>query len=1070
MRWLVVILVLAVGQEILASDYFQQKVDYRISAWLNPDSNTIKGSQLVIYRNNSTDVLDTLYFYLYLKAFKPGSLLDIESRYHGRFRIAELPYSKQGDIAIEKIVAGEYEVFDYEIDDTILKLPLPGKVGPGDTLPIYFEFESRIPESGLRMGRRGQHYDMAQWFPKAAVYDRYGWHLNQYLYLGEFYSDFGDYDVRITIPRGYLLAYGGELLNETEIFGRRLPVPEEGGLIIDLLKDFASPDSQTSKVNPNLENRHYQADENYSHLSAELPPPDTSFNDRISLSDYQTGESTYPPQILNEAVGATFNGLKNFSDIAETKTWIMRLNNVHDFAFSADPEFKIDRTLARGVVIDCFYNSQNATFWSPRAIIAAKEALEFCSDLIGPYPYKHFSLVGGLMAGGMEYPTLVFANMHYGRDRDDTRFESLIAHEVAHNWFYGIIASNQAEQAFIDEGFATLLGCLFIEHTYGRYHNKSKLQLRWRDKFIPAGDERNDIYKDYIEAIIRGRDQRADSPANRFGTMAAYAQAAYDKPAVALFHLQYIMGERKFSLFLKELFRRWKFKHPYLADIEQLACDISGEDLRYFFSQWFETTWHIDYALDGVHSRLVNKEGINWYDTRITIDNKGLALSPLDLLIRYETGESDTLHIPASLWQDGRKSYVHEVYLPLKPAAVEINPDGRVPDIDRLNNRWRWPKFDFQFYFPKSIFSDSYVEYYPDRYLIAHQPRLWYNEVDGIKPGYSLNGSYMGLTRISDLGLNVGTLSGEIDYNIDFENILSLEIPGLTWKFSSAERDGRGEQSLGVLYSRDQAGATSNLQTSISLKRRYLFDASYLVFPGYWDRGQIYSIDATFTKNRSGRYADLAWSSALMAAIPGSDYRFSSAELLMAFKAKFSANNNLSLNLFGGFAEGEVPSQNRFYLAEAQPAAHFDSKWYASKGTLPDDFRRKGQLFLTDAVAMPGYLYLYPGGLKKLAGRLAFLVTNPALLFDLPENVITENLRKIEYKIYFAHGAVWDDPGLVKSGDFLSEAGLQISYEVPYWERFFGKERLHFYLPLYLSDPKAGASSWHFRWAISISG
>ena len=1070
MRWLVVILIAACSQMVRADDYFQQKVDYSISAYLNPDSNTIKGSQLVIYHNNSPDALDTLYFYLYLNAFKPGSLLDIESRRRGRYRIADLPPSEQGGMTIQKITAGGYEVIGYKIDDTILMLPLQKIMRPGDSLAVYFEFETKIPERGYRMGRRGRHYDMAQWFPKAAVYDRYGWHTGKYLSLGEFYSDFGDYNIKITVPENYLLAHGGDLLNETEIFGKSLPVPQEGGLIVDLLKDFAWPVSEDTSSADDGDNQSDFGDEADPETSF-APSPDNISD--IKVSRDSLGRTAGVPVKSPEHVaagGSNFNGLQDFSGIPETRTWVINLNNAHDFAFAADPDFRVDRTLSNGIIIDCYYNHKIASRWSPRAIIAAKGAIEYYSDIIGPYPYKHFSLVGSVISGGMEYPTLVFVGLRSGRDRESTYFESVIAHEVAHNWFYGMIASNQAEQAFIDEGFASFLECLFIEKTYGRYHNKSKLRLRRRDTFIPNGDERNDVYKDYFEAVIDGLDRPADMPANRFASMDTYVRAAYDKPVVALYHLQYIMGEDKFSLFLKELYRRWKFRHPYLIDIELLAAEIAGEDLRYFFSQWFETGWYLDYALGGVHSKLVNKDGLNWYDTKITITNKGMALSPLDLRVGYSTGESDTLHIPVGIWQDGRKSYVHEVLLPLKPKSVEINPDGRVPDIDRLNNRWRWPKFDFQFYFPKSLITESYIEYYPDRYIFAHQPRLWYNEVDGVKPGYLLHGSYMGLIRNLDLGVSIGTLNGKIDYQIDYKNIFSFDMPGLTWEFSSGERDGRGEQSLGISYAQEQPGTTSKLQTSIFLNRSYLFDEDYLVYPAHWDRGQIYSVDAKFGKSRSWRHVEMSWSSGLTAAIPGSDFRYSAADLAMGLKAKLAAHNNLSLDLFGGFAEGEVPAQDRFYLAEVQPAAQYDNKWFASRGTLPGKIRGRGHLFLTDAVSMPGYLYAYPTGLKKLAGRFAFQIPNPALVFELRDDAVTRNLRKIDYEVYIAHGAVWDDPGLARSGDFLTEAGLQISYEVPYWERFFGKEKLYLFLPLYLSDPRAGDDSWHFRWAVSISG
>ena len=1050
-----------------AENYFQQQVDYNISAELLPGENSVSGSEYVIYHNNSPDKLDTLYFYLYLNAFKPGSNLFQELHRWGYYRFANLPENLQGGVELGKIIIDGLEIKSFKIDDTILILKLPQGLNSGDSLIINFEFVSKIPPRGYRMGRRGNHFDIGQWFPKAAVYDKYGWHTSQYQSMGEFYSDFGTYNVRLTAPKNYLIAHCGNLLNEEEVYGSRLPVPGQDSLIVNILGSAAIKDTteyQTLRFEPNVPNAVGEQNTISGTLHSITSEPDSTTKPS-GIPIYGPPDSLFAREILD----LPFRGLTDYSEEPATRTWIFQLNYAHDFAFSAAPDFLIDRTYSDGVIIDCYYSRRSARFWSPRAVETSREAIDYFSRLVGPYAYDHYTLVSGTVFGGIEYPTLSMVSSYDAYNLESHSFENVIAHEIAHNWFYGMIANNQAEQAFIDEGYAMFLACLFIEHKYGRYHNDNTYSSEWRARLLPNGNYRDYLQKTYFDGVYLGLDASSATPANQFQTRRTYTLASYDKPAAVLFHLQYVMGDSNFVSYVHEIYKRWRFRHPYLSDLADLAHEISGRDLRYFFHQWYETSWHLDYSIDGVKSHLISKDEIQWYRTEIELGNHGRCISPLDLVVTFGNGEIDTLRLPESIWADGSKKYKYTVDLPLKPSKIVINPDGRIPDIYRLNNRWRWPAIESQFDTPKLIYKDSFIDYKVDSYTIAHKAHFWYNEVDGFKIGYGVHGSYLGLKNNLDANTAVGTISGRVDFDFAYDNLLSISYPGFRYKLRAAERDGRGRQYIGLDYTSRPDNRISSLRATLAYERVYLYDDNYLSFPARWQHGSINTLNLTVERPRNYRNFDTFWSADLTASAPGSDFRFSRATLI--FKTDFDVTDasRVTLSIMDGLSEGDVPAQYRFYLGEASPYESYFNHWFAARGTLPTEWKRDGHLFVDDGFSMPGYLPQGQSGLKKLVGRINIRFSNPASFFDLPGNFFIREFSKISTNIYLTHGVVWSESGLPRASDFKTETGFQFSYSFPFWDRLFGDERIYLYLPLIISSPPHEENNLKFRWALTIS-
>jgi hypothetical protein len=278
--------------------YWQQHVQYSIRARMYPNTNTILGSERLVYTNNSPDTLREVYFRLYWNLFREGS-----HGYRMARRAKNYRFNTTGGITPTKFALAtedEEKPLPYKVDDTILHALLPHPLGPGGQLTFSIEWEEKIPEGGDRTGHRGRDYNIAQWYPQIAVYDKYGWHTDQYTGFGEFHNDYGSFDVEITLPRSFILGYTGTLLNP----------------------DDTLPDSVRRKLSE-------------SEGKAET----------VRIADYSQRT------IAEE-------------DTSTLATWKFRADSVRDFAWSANEHYIWDVSHWEGVTIHSLYFTDKAEYWS----------------------------------------------------------------------------------------------------------------------------------------------------------------------------------------------------------------------------------------------------------------------------------------------------------------------------------------------------------------------------------------------------------------------------------------------------------------------------------------------------------------------------------------------------------------------------------------------------------------------------------------------------------------------------------------------------------------------------------
>jgi len=359
-------------------------------------------------------------------------------------------------------------------------------------------------------------------------------------------------------------------------------------------------------------------------------------------------------------------------------SWHFYAPNVHDFTWSADPNYIHDTFLGpNGVELHFFYvdNPKYNSTWKKLQPKTA-ELMEFFNKRLGEYPYKQYTVAQG-GDGGMEYAmmTLITGNRSY---------ESLLgvtAHELAHSWFQHVLATNEMKHEWMDEGFTTYISTLAVEEIL----NKKSL--------FPFSSS----YDNYFYLVSSGKEEPQQTNANRYIYNMAYEISAYSKGAIFLAQLGYIIGESKLNKTLKSYFEEFKFKHPTPNDFRRVAERISGIQLKWYLTDWTQTTNTIDYAIKSIDENSEN--------TTIRLKRSGNMPMPLDVLVKFEDGSTSVYYIPIPLmrgekenpykldwvvledWAWAYSEYLIEINKAKgKVSEVLIDPSFFMADVNRENN------------------------------------------------------------------------------------------------------------------------------------------------------------------------------------------------------------------------------------------------------------------------------------------------------------------------------------------------------------------------------------------------
>ena len=518
MRKIFLFLFIVCLQHSAHSQYWQQQVNYVIDVTLNDKQHTLDGFEKITYTNNSPDTLKFIWFHLWPNAYKndktafSDQLLENGNTKFYFSSKEEKGYINRLDFKVNGIAA-KLEDHPQHID--IAKLVLPKPLPPSQQITITTPFHVKLPYNFSRGGHVGQSYQVTQWYPKPAVYDAKGWHDMPYLDQGEFYSEFGNFDVRITIPMDYVVAATGDLQNEEEQ---------------KWLLNRASPKQEAKK-------------------KSKLPAK--------TVSKPVNKKTTQKPN--------NNTAQKNNSPVA-TKTLQYLQNNVHDFAWFADKNFIVNQdscklSSGKNINVYSYYTPEQKEVWK-NSVQYAKSAVRFYSDEVGEYPYNIVSVVQGPQgfAGGMEYPTItIISSVSTPKELD-----IVAAHEIGHNWFYGILATNEREYPWMDEGINSFYEKKYSQLKYGPQEQLEEILFQAKAK--------------------QKTDQPIATSADKF-SFANYIAVAYHKTAQWMKLLEEQYGKEEFRKKMQAYFQQWKFKHPYHADFKSVIEDKNNADSLFDYLQ-----------------------------------------------------------------------------------------------------------------------------------------------------------------------------------------------------------------------------------------------------------------------------------------------------------------------------------------------------------------------------------------------------------------------------------------------------------------------------------------------------
>jgi hypothetical protein len=576
------------------TSYWQNYGRYDITVTAMPPDRNVKGTETIVYINNSPDTLRTLNVKLFLNIHKPGA-----PRNGG----ASPDYLTSGVHVDEFKVNGQksqWPASPYQFTNQGVRLSK--SLMPHDSVQLAFAWHYEI---SLESGREGMidstTYFLAYFYPRIAVYDDYnGWDRINFMDSHEFYSDFNDYTVTVNVPKNYIV-WGTGTLQEPQ----KLLQPA-------ILKRF--------------------------------------------------NESMTSDQIIRVVTKEDL-AAKNVTTQNAVNSWQFKASHIPDMAFGLSDHFVWDAT---SVIVDdaakrrasaqAAYNDTASDYHHVAAF--ARHSLDWLShNWPGvPYPYEKTTVFHGY--AGMEYPMM--ANDETYRD---TAFSKFVAeHEIAHTYMPFYMGINETRYGFMDEGWATTFELLLGRDDMGTEKAES-----FYKQFRVQGWSNNPSSDQQIPIITPGDAM----------TGGGFGNNEYGKASLGYLAMKDLLGDELFRKCLLAYMDRWNGKHPLPWDFFNTFNNVSGKNLNWLWNNWFFSTAYIDYEVKDV------KKSSTGYS--VSLKNTGGIFAPVDVVIKYTDGSTETKHLTPSVWEKDPKQTT--VMITTKKTVESVQLKGGVfMDADETNN------------------------------------------------------------------------------------------------------------------------------------------------------------------------------------------------------------------------------------------------------------------------------------------------------------------------------------------------------------------------------------------------
>ncbi|MGE5815822.1 MAG: M1 family metallopeptidase, partial [Acidobacteriota bacterium] len=594
-------------------------------------------------------------FHLYLNAFK-NSRSTFMRESGGSLRSDQMTKDSWGwiDVSSLKLSDGRdllrgasfHHPDDENADDqTVMRVPLPQPVPPGGTVEFNAEFRAQLPRVFARTGYTRNFFMVGQWFPKLGVYEPAGmrgrlaggWNCHQFHANSEFYADFGSYRVAITVPKAFIVgATGSRVATTINPDGTTTYVHQQDNVI-----DFAwTADPEYVEMRRTFSGSRDVTPEEYQRIATTLGRS----ADDVRLSDVEVILLIHKPRLAQAErhFRAAFDGIKWFG------------------------------------------------LW------------------YGRYPYKTLTVVdpafGAGGAGGMEYPTLITAGtsalMNTWPLKGVNIVEEVTVHEFGHQFWYAIVASNEFEESWLDEGFNSYSTGKVEELVHGRETSMVSI----------PGLKLGGLESSRMQNSPNRKSDPILTAAWKFESGGAYSFSSYAKTELVLRTLEGYLGQQTMARVMRTYHERWRFRHPSSEDFFAVANEVSGRDLTWFFDQAVKGTQVLDFAVANVTSDqasvpvgVLDEKGGRVtvkadearkrerddkkrpYESVVLIQRKGDFVFPIDIVLHYAGGKTDQRK-----W-DGRDRWLKiRTTTPEKLEWAEIDPQRKILlDVDWLNNARR---------------------------------------------------------------------------------------------------------------------------------------------------------------------------------------------------------------------------------------------------------------------------------------------------------------------------------------------------------------------------------------------
>ncbi|HEX7078987.1 MAG TPA: M1 family metallopeptidase [Candidatus Eisenbacteria bacterium] len=1023
---------------------------------LDPARHRLDGRETIVYRSGADSVLHALYLHAYPNAYSgPRTLYALERERQGEdYALRDSKPEDLGWMTIDSVTA-DGRPAAIRMDETIAAVALPRPLAPGDSVTLALQFAVQVPKHFDRLGRTHDDYSVSQWYPKMVVYDEGGWHPDPFHYMAEFYGDFGEFDVAITLPDRYWVGATGVLAGASG-----------GDDEIPLADDETPDDSVTVSVSAVTADslagrwpsgRLWVETDLASAVDGsavrEIVPRGTPSSIRVPRrapvhygylwSDGARGDrqeadpagGARPLRLIlaarDTAIVDTIRALAVTAAPGDTvlpsmKTLRYRASRVHDFAWVASPRYVRADTTWEGIAIRSLSFRQDQDDWrdSKRFVV---DAMRHHARVAGPYRWPRFTTTEAWCGGGaMEYPMLIMNEPEMAGGLFDN-LDDTIAHELGHNWFYGMIANDERAHAWLDEGFAQWIEDDYSDSKYPRGLFRYEARLPW---LSPRRAFTFDETTVLARSIVRD-DRPTSLPAEAFASYPQYDEASYSRTVCMLRALRGELGDSTFAAFLHRYYRENLWRHPRPADVIRAAEEASGRDFAAFFHEWTETTDLPDFGIAGTSTE---RSGAG-YRSVVSVRRGGAMEPSVAVEARFADGTRQetraTLHdrSTAVTFESGARL-----------VGATLDPRHDVAERWRLDNATGLVPMRFRpFYdFPQT-----------DAITVLYGPTFWHGADEGTRLGGWLEGRYLPSRDVPrgvvgfEGGWNVGTEHGATAWRAGAWRLVPALGARGTARALLARDEGlfRAEATLG-----NWATAPGRLHPwrtwEVGVRYRNRYDLAP-VDPAYWSPGRTLNVDARYTLEAVGyRHQER-----LDLALLGGDDPFDRAATRSYARA--SATFQQELRPFHG---GRTSITWRGIAGYASPRTRREALFDAGEGSRLDALDR---FYWNDRGPLRSYDHFFVeggGGIRGFAGRAALGRRLAALNVEVAP-------AGLPVAAFGDLGRLQDGgmPPFSGSGNDLADLGVSYRYGP-----------VLFAAPVWVSRPARGDRPWDVRWLVSL--